>query len=245
MKPGDATSGDGVGHGVAVEARGLEKSYRDGAARIRVLTGIDLTLAPGELTAIVGPSGCGKSTLLQLLGTLDRPDAGEVSIGGRRVDHLGAGDLARFRNQTIGFVFQFHQLLPDFDAVENVMMPARIARLGVAAAAKRARELLEHVGLADRLDHHPSQLSGGERQRVAICRALIMSPALLLADEPTGNLDPASAEQVFQLFLRLQAAHGTTAVMVTHNPVLAGRCGRVLTLDGGRLSPRVDIQNGS
>jgi len=226
------------GEALAVEAHGLEKSYRDGAARVRVLAGVDLSLAAGERVAIVGPSGCGKSTLLHLLGTLDRPDAGTVSIGGRRVDRLSARALARFRNRTIGFVFQFHQLLPDFDALENVMMPARVAGHSAAEAARRAEPLLAQVGMAERLDHFPSQLSGGERQRVAICRALVMAPALLLADEPTGNLDPASAEQVFQLLLRLQAEHGTTAVVVTHNPVLARRCGRVLGLDGGRLAPQ-------
>ena len=221
---------------VAVAAHGVEKSYRDGAARIRVLSGVDLALEAGELAAIVGPSGCGKSTLLHVLGTLDRPDAGSVEIGGRRVDRLDPEALARFRNQTIGFVFQFHQLLPDFDALENVMMPARIAGMKAAAAAKRARSLLEDVGLSDRQDHHPGQLSGGERQRVAICRALINRPSLLLADEPTGNLDPESAEQVFRLFVDLQAERGTTALVVTHNPELARRCGKVLTLEQGRLA---------
>lgn len=221
---------------VAVEARGLEKSYRDGAARIQVLVGVDLLLGAGELAAIAGPSGCGKSTLLHLLGTLDQPDAGSVTIGGQRVDELDAQALARFRNRTIGFVFQLHQLLPDFDALENVMMPARIAGVPADEAAEHAEALLVDVGLGERLDHHPSQLSGGERQRVAICRALINRPSLLLADEPTGNLDPASADQVFELFLRLQVERGTTALVVTHNPELAARCGRVLRLEHGRLS---------
>ncbi len=222
---------------VGVRARGLTKTYRDGLRRVEVLRGVDLEVDPGELVAVVGPSGSGKSTLLHLLGTLDRPDAGTVEIAGQDVARLAGARLAAFRNRTIGFVFQFHQLLPDFTALENVMLPGRIAGLAARAAARRARDLLTEVGLADRLDHFPSQLSGGERQRVALCRALALEPPLLLADEPTGNLDPASGEQVFALLLELQTRHRTTAVVVTHNPEIAARCARILTLTHGVLEP--------
>jgi lipoprotein-releasing system ATP-binding protein len=222
---------------VAVRARGLTKTYQDGVRRVEVLRGIDLAIEPGELVAIVGPSGSGKSTLLLLLGALDRPDAGTVEIGGQSLAGLSGARLAGFRNQTIGFVFQFHQLLPDFSALENVMLPGRIAGLEPPRVLERARGLLVEVGLADRLDHFPSQLSGGERQRVALCRALALEPPLLLADEPTGNLDPESGETVFELLLALQARHGTTGILVTHNPEIARRCTRTLRLDGGVLHP--------
>jgi lipoprotein-releasing system ATP-binding protein len=223
---------------VRVAATDLVKTYRDGERRIEVLRGASLGLEPGELVAVVGPSGSGKSTLLHILGGLDRPDRGEVVIGGARLaDHRGA-ELARFRNRTIGFVFQFHQLLPDFTAIENVMLPGRIAGREPREVQERARELLAEVGLADRLDHFPNQLSGGERQRVALCRALALDPPLLLADEPTGNLDPASGERVLALLLELQARHGTTGVLVTHNPEVAERCARILVLDEGVLEPQ-------
>ncbi len=220
---------------VTVRAADVHKAYVDGARRVEVLRGVDLEVEPGEMVAIVGPSGSGKSTLLHLLGALDRPDAGSIAIGGTALDGLSGRRLARFRNRTVGFVFQFHQLLADFDALENVMLPGRIAGQDPRHVLARARALLEEVGLADRLDHFPSQLSGGERQRVAICRALALEPPLLLADEPTGNLDPESGEQVFSLFLELQSRHRTTGVLVTHNPVIAERCGRVLELEGGVL----------
>ncbi len=223
---------------VAVRTVGLSKAYVDGRRTVQVLKGVDLEIEPGELVAIVGPSGSGKSTLLHLLGALDRPDAGAVEIAGRDVARLGAGELAAFRNRTVGFVFQFHQLLPDFTAVENVMMPGRIAGLGAAEAWEKARCLLVEVGLEDRLHHFPSQLSGGECQRVAICRALLLEPPLLLADEPTGNLDPASGEAVFELLLALQARHGTTGVLVTHNPELARRCAKIFRLENGTLQPQ-------
>jgi lipoprotein-releasing system ATP-binding protein len=222
---------------VEVRARALSKSYRDGERRVEVLRGAEVTVEAGELVAVVGPSGSGKSTLLHLLGTLDRPDSGTIEIGGRDVSRLAGARLAAFRNRTIGFVFQFHQLLPDFDALENVMLPGRIAGRDAAGVEARARELLTEVGLAERLDHFPSQLSGGERQRVALCRALALDPPLLLADEPTGNLDPASGEHVFELLLELQRRHGTTAVVVTHNPDIAARCARILTLTDGSLKP--------
>jgi len=226
--------------GVELVAHGIEKSYADGRRRVEVLRGVELRAAAGELVAVEGPSGSGKSTLLHLLGGLDRPDGGEISIGGQRLDALRGRELARFRNRTVGFVFQFHQLLADFTALENVMLPGRIAGLGAGECEARALELLREVGLAERLDHFPSQLSGGERQRVAICRALVMEPPLLLADEPTGNLDPESAETVFELLLALRRRRGTTAVVVTHNPEIAGRCGRIMRLDGGELQPAVD-----
>ncbi len=225
---------------LAVRAEGLAKTYQDGIRRVEVLCGADLAVEPGELVAIVGPSGSGKSTLLHLLGALDRPDGGEIEIGGERLSAMAGARLAAFRNRTIGFVFQFHQLLPDFTAHENVMLPGRIAGSDPRQAAARAAALLAEVGLADRLEHYPNQLSGGERQRVAICRALLLEPPLLLADEPTGNLDPASGEQVFELLVALQRRHGTTAVLVTHNPEIARRAGRILRLDGGRLAEVVD-----
>jgi lipoprotein-releasing system ATP-binding protein len=222
---------------VAVRATSLTKTYQDGVRRVEVLRGVDLAVEPGEIVAIVGPSGSGKSTLLHLLGALDRPDVGAVEIGGQSLAGLSGAQLAAFRNRTIGFVFQFHQLLPDFTALENVMLPGRIAGLEPRQVLERARQLLLEVGLAERLDHFPSELSGGERQRVALCRALALEPPLLLADEPTGNLDPASGETVFELLLSLQGRHGTTGVLVTHNPEIARRCTRTLRLDGGVLHP--------
>ena len=220
---------------VSVRATGLAKSYRDGARVVEVLRGVDLEVGPGELVAVVGPSGSGKSTLLHLLGALDRPDDGRIEVAGQALERLDARAAAAFRNRTIGFVFQFQELLPDFTALENVLMPGRIAEIAPRRLLERSRALLAEVGLEDRTDHFPGELSGGERQRVALCRALLLEPPLLLADEPTGNLDPASGERVFELLTRLQARHGTTALVVTHNPELAGRCGRVLELRGGQL----------
>ncbi|HEX2224678.1 MAG TPA: ABC transporter ATP-binding protein, partial [Thermoanaerobaculia bacterium] len=196
---------------------------------------IDLAVEAGEMVAIIGPSGSGKSTLLHLLGTLDRADAGSIEIGGQALKGLSGARLAAFRNRTIGFVFQFHQLLPDFTALENVMLPGRIAGGEPRAIYENARRLLLEVGLGERLDHFPNQLSGGERQRVALCRALVLEPPLLLADEPTGNLDPESGEHVFSLLLDLQARHRTTGILVTHNPEIAARCTRTLKLDNGLL----------
>jgi lipoprotein-releasing system ATP-binding protein len=220
---------------VAVRATGLRKTYEDGVRRVEVLKGIDLAVEPGELVAVVGPSGSGKSTLLHLLGALDKPDGGEVVIDGRALAGLSGARLAAFRNRTIGFVFQFHQLLPDFTALENVILPGRIAGSDPRKLLARAEALLAEVGLADRVEHFPNQLSGGERQRVAICRALMLEPPLLLADEPTGNLDPASGDQVFELLVDLQKRHGTTGLLVTHNPQIAERCTRILRLEGGVL----------
>jgi lipoprotein-releasing system ATP-binding protein len=220
---------------VPVVATGLTKTYADGVRRVEVLKGIDLAVEPGELVAVVGPSGSGKSTLLHLLGALDKPDRGVVVIGGQRLAGLSGARLAGFRNRMIGFVFQFHQLLPDFTALENVLLPGRIAGSEPRRLLARAEDLLAEVGLADRREHFPNQLSGGERQRVAICRALLLEPPLLLADEPTGNLDPESGEQVFALLLDLQRRHGTTGLLVTHNPEIAQRCARTLRLEGGVL----------
>jgi lipoprotein-releasing system ATP-binding protein len=220
---------------VSIRTQGLHKAYRDGTREIEVLKGIDLEVGGGEFVAIVGPSGSGKSTLLHLLGALDRPDEGTVVIGGQDLAQLEPGELAAFRNRTIGFVFQFQELLADFTALENVLLPGRIAGLSLRQTEARARELLGEVGLVHRLEHFPNQLSGGERQRVALCRALLLEPPLLLADEPTGNLDPDSGKQVFDLMLELQSRHGTTALVVTHNPELAKRCGRLLALEGGIL----------
>jgi predicted ABC-type transport system involved in lysophospholipase L1 biosynthesis ATPase subunit len=220
----------------AIEARGVVKCYRDGEQRIDVLAGIDLEVDAGEVVAVVGPSGSGKSTLLHLLGALDRPDQGTVSIAGEQLDRLDPDALADFRNRTIGFVFQFHQLLPDFDALENVAIPGRIAGRPRAVVEERARALLAEVGLDSRTGSFPNQLSGGERQRVALCRALMLEPPILLADEPTGNLDPASGDQVFDLLMTLSERRGATVVLVTHNPSLAARCGRVLTLRDGVLT---------
>ncbi len=222
---------------VPVRVAGLQKAYLDASRRVEVLRGVDLEVAPGELVAIVGPSGSGKSTLLHLLGGLDHPDAGTVEVAGQDLARLSGGALARFRNKTLGFVFQFHQLLPDFTALENVMLPGRIAGRDPRATAEAASQLLGEVGLEQRLDHFPNQLSGGERQRVALCRALLLEPPLLLADEPTGNLDPATGEQVFELLRGMALRHGTTMVLVTHNPELARRCARLFLLEDGILKP--------
>jgi lipoprotein-releasing system ATP-binding protein len=226
---------------VEVRVAGLKKVYLDATRRVEVLRGIDLDVAPGELVAIVGPSGSGKSTLLHLLGGLDVPDGGTVEVAGEDLARLSGAALARFRNRMLGFVFQFHQLLPDFTALENVMLPGRIAGREPRAVAAAAEKLLAEVGLAERLDHFPNQLSGGERQRVALCRALLLEPPLLLADEPTGNLDPATGEQVFELLRAMALRHGTTMVLVTHNQELARRCARLLLLEDGILKPFNDL----
>lgn len=223
--------------GIEIEAKALVKTYRDGERRIEVLRGVDLRIEKGEMAAVVGPSGSGKSTLLHLLGALDRPTTGEVLIGGERLSGLDARSLAAFRNRTLGFVFQFHELLEDFTAIENVMLPGKIAGRPAVEVWERASRLLDEVGLSSRLDHFPSELSGGEKQRVAICRALALEPPVLLADEPTGNLDPKSGDQVFELLLDLQRRHQTTAVLVTHNPEIARRCGRIFLLEGGLVRP--------
>jgi len=218
-----------------LEVRGLCKTYSTGSNRVEVLKGIDLELAQGTTTALVGASGAGKSTLLHILGALDRPSAGTVLYGGQDLFRKSDRELALFRNKSIGFVFQFHHLLPEFTALENVMMPALIARIAKNKAKVMAEELLTDVGLTHRLTHRPGELSGGEQQRVAIARALALSPELLLADEPTGNLDMKTSEGVHAVLAELQQKKGLTLVVVTHNEVLAAAMGRVVRLADGRL----------
>lgn len=212
-----------------IEAKGIRKSF----ASLEVLKGIDFSCAKGEIVAIMGASGAGKSTLLQILGTLSTPDSGSLSIDGTDVLSLRGGELSAFRGRKIGFVFQFHHLLPEFTALENVMMPALIAGQAEKAARKRAGELLDELGLAERAEHKPSQLSGGEQQRVAIARALINDPSVIFADEPTGNLDSVTKKEIQQLFLDLRASHGQSIVIVTHDPELASACDRCLNMKDG------------
>ncbi|MGE0362023.1 MAG: ABC transporter ATP-binding protein [Vicinamibacterales bacterium] len=218
-------------------ARGLHKSYPVAGQRLHILRDLEFTVGRGEMVAIVGASGVGKSTLLHVLGGLDRPDRGEVRLGDVDVTHIGDDALVAFRNRHVGFVFQFHHLLPEFTAVENVEMPLRIARLPAAEVRPRAAALLGRVGLAERLGHRPGMLSGGEQQRVAVARALVQHPSLLLADEPTGDLDEATADALHRLLRDMHAEFNLTAVIATHNPRLAEQCDRVLRLEGGRLTP--------
>jgi len=220
-----------------ITVAGLNKYYTVAGNRLHVLRELDLTVEKGEMVAIMGASGVGKSTLLHVMGGLDTIDGGRVQVGEH--DIAGMNDEARvaFRNRHIGFVFQFHHLLPEFTAIENAMMPMRIARTSVAQARPRAEALLTRVGLGERLDHRPGMLSGGEQQRVAVSRALVMQPSLLLADEPTGDLDEATADALHQLLRDMHAEFGLTAVIATHNPRLAAQCDRTLRLEGGRLTP--------
>ena len=220
-----------------VEARALNKSYVVANNRLHVIRDLDLDVEKGEMVAIVGASGAGKSTLLHLLGGLDRPDAGAVRVGDVSVAHISDAELVAFRNRHVGFVFQFHHLLPEFSAIENAEMPLRIARISTAQARPRAESLLTRVGLGQRLDHRPGMLSGGEQQRVAVARALVMQPALLLADEPTGDLDEATADALHTLLREMHAEFGLTAIIATHNPRLAQQCDRVLRLESGALRP--------
>jgi lipoprotein-releasing system ATP-binding protein len=220
-----------------VEASGLRKSYKVGSSVLHVLRGLDLALRAGEMVAIVGASGVGKSTLLHLLGGLDQWDGGAVRIGDAELGELSPPELVAFRNRHIGFIFQFHHLLPEFSALENAEMPLRIARQPIAAARQRAEVLLRRVGLGDRLVHRPGMLSGGEQQRVAIARALVTAPSLLLADEPTGDLDEKTAASLHELLSEMHREHGLTSVIATHNPRLAAVCDRVLRLEEGRLRP--------
>ncbi len=218
-------------------AADLHKSYPVAGAALPVLRGLDLSVEAGEMVAIVGASGVGKSTLLHLLGGLDRLDRGAISIGDVDLHRLGDQEVVAFRNRHVGFVFQFHHLLPEFDAVENTEMPLRIARLDAAAARIRATALLERVGLGGRLAHRPSMMSGGEQQRVAIARALVAEPSLLLADEPTGDLDEHTADLLHALLREMHRERGLTSVIATHNARLAAVCDRVLRLADGRLTP--------
>jgi len=220
-----------------ISARGITKAYGTAAGEVPVLQGVDLDVEAGEMVAVVGASGVGKSTLLHVLGTLDRPDAGSLTIGGEDILSLSEKRRGEFRNRTLGFVFQFHHLLPEFSALENVSMPLLIARRPVDEARARARALLEEVGLAGRYEHRPGALSGGEQQRVAVARALAASPRALLADEPTGDLDRATGQKLHETLRSLVRARGLTVVVVTHNEELAGGCDRVLRLSAGRLVP--------
>jgi lipoprotein-releasing system ATP-binding protein len=218
-----------------ITVRELSKSFVTDRGRIDVLKDIDLDILVGERIAVVGASGAGKTTLMHLLGGLDRPSSGSVSFANKDIFRYSAHELDAFRNQSIGFVFQFHQLLPEFNALENVMMPALIGRSSVHDAKSRATEILTAVGLDHRLDHKPGQLSGGEQQRVAIARSLIMSPKLLLADEPTGNLDSATSDEILALLDRLHAERDLTIVVVTHSEKVAGHMDRVVHMEDGRL----------
>jgi len=218
-----------------VSVRALNKSYVVGSQRIHVLRDLDIDVAPGEMVAIVGASGVGKSTLLHVLGGLDRSDSGVVQLAGIDVTGMPAASLVEFRNRNVGFVFQFHHLLPEFSALENAGMPMRIARLPAGERDTRARTLLERVGLGERLTHKPGMLSGGEQQRVAIARALVMEPRVLLADEPTGDLDEHTAENLHDLLREMHRERGLTSIIATHNPRLSAACDRVLRLEEGRL----------
>jgi lipoprotein-releasing system ATP-binding protein len=222
--------------GARLEVRKLGKAYMHNGQALEVLSNVDLSLRPGDMVAVVGASGVGKSTLLQILGTLDLPTSGSINFDGEELTRMGASRLAEFRNRRIGFVFQFHHLLPEFTAIENVMMPALIQQIPVAKARVMAKDILGRVGLSHRLTHRPSELSGGEQQRVALARAMVLGPSLLLADEPTGNLDRATGQAIHQLFLELNQERGSTLLVVTHNPELAALMPRQMRMiDGGRL----------
>ena len=220
-----------------IEVSALNKRYRVGAQDIHVLRDLDLVVERGEMLAIVGASGVGKSTLLHLLGGLDRADSGRITVDGHDLGAMADQARVAFRNAQVGFVFQFHHLLPEFSALENAEMPIRIARRSPAEARATASALLGRVGLAERLDHRPSMLSGGEQQRVAVARALVMQPALVLADEPTGDLDETTGDALHGLFREMHRERGLTSVIATHNPRLAASCDRILRLEAGRLVP--------
>lgn len=218
-----------------VTVTGLNKYYNSTNRKLHVLRDLDLSVEKGEMVAIMGASGVGKSTLLHVLGGLDSIDGGQVRVGEHEIATMSEETRVQFRNRHIGFVFQFHHLLPEFTAVENAMMPMRISRVSAAEARPKAEALLTRVGLGDRFDHRPGMLSGGEQQRVAVSRALVMQPSLLLADEPTGDLDESTADSLHQLLRSMHSEFGLTAIIATHNPRLAAQCDRTLRLEGGKL----------
>ena len=236
LQPAAPRSAVTHGRGARIEVRDLGKVYEHDNQHLQVLAHVNLTLDAGEMVAVVGASGIGKSTLLQILGTLDLPTSGSIRFDGEELTMLGPARLAEFRNRRIGFVFQFHHLLPEFTALENVMMPALIQRIPVPRARAMASDILKRVGVGHRMTHRPSEMSGGEQQRVALARAMVLEPSLLLADEPTGNLDRQNGEAIHELFLELNRERGSTLLVVTHNPDLATLMPRRLRMiDGGQL----------